>query len=78
RDLVYRTDQVADVRVPGVAGEYASVDALNRLLSGSDLVAVSDTSGALMVVARAQTAAQSQPAAQPRRQPAEPAPVDEP
>ena len=78
RDLVYRTDQVADVRVSGVAGEYASVEALNHLLSGSDLVAVSDTSGALMVVARAQTAAQAQPAAQPRRQPAEPAPVDEP
>ena len=78
RDLVYRTDQVADVRVPGVAGEYASVDALNHLLSGSDLIAVSDTSGALMVVARAQTAAQSQPAAQPRRQPAAAPPADEP
>ena len=72
RDLVYRSDQVAGVRVSGVSGQYASAEALDRLLAGSDLVAVADASGAVMVVAQVQAQPAAQPAQSRRRATAAP------
>lgn len=66
--LIYRSDEVAGIRSPGVVGTLPVEDAIARLLQGTDFVVERDESGAIAVVRR-QRPAQSQPGALDRQGP---------
>ena len=77
QDLIYRSDQVADVMVDGVEGDYSYRQALERLLDGSSLSMQADPAGAILVFAqtevsqpRSAAAAQAQSQSVPTIQPA--------
>ncbi|MFT3761291.1 MAG: TonB-dependent receptor [Pseudoxanthomonas sp.] len=67
-ELIYRPDQVRNLRTAGARGKYTPAQALDRLLAGSGLVASRDASGALLVTQAA--AAKPVPAAAPQTAPA--------
>lgn len=68
KDLIYKSETVRGIEVPGFDGEVSSQEALDQLLNGSNLKTRSDSSGAILVFAQAQVqpAPQSKPAP-PRR-----------
>ena len=67
KDLIFKSDQVQGMKAPGVDGAITSEEALDRLLSGSNLKTRSDRSGAVMILASAETKPVRKPA--PRRSP---------
>ena len=67
KDLIYRTDQVDGLTVGGVEAMVPSEEALNLLLTGSNLRTRSDRSGAILVFAQADTARRQAAARTPTR-----------
>ncbi|MAK59882.1 MAG: TonB-dependent receptor [Ponticaulis sp.] len=55
KDLIYQSETVHGIEVPGFDGEVSSLEALEKLLNGSNLKTRSDSSGAILVFAQAQT-----------------------
>ncbi|MAI91985.1 TonB-dependent receptor [Ponticaulis sp.] len=51
RDLIYRSDEVRGLTANRLSGQYSDMEALNTLLDGSNLIAHSDETGALLVMA---------------------------
>jgi iron complex outermembrane recepter protein len=65
QQILYRTDDVRELRSPGVRGRLGDADALDRILAGSGLKMHRDASGAVAIthpVALASTTAQDAPA----------------
>ena len=71
--LVYRADQLGTARTAGVSGTLTTAQALDRLLQGSAFEARTDSSGAVVIVARETAAPPANARPAPRAAPAVPA-----